>query len=87
MRDYCKNRWLSCVRRDAGSRGWLYERRMHGRHRFAAVLARVTLRRAPHRLAALGCVLRRHHCRAVKRVGHEDHCDDRYHDLPYEQHQ
>ena len=74
------------MRRDARGRGWLYEGRMHGRHRFAAILARLTLRRAPHRLTALESVLRRHHSRAVERVGHKNHCEGHYHDLSYGQH-
>lgn len=74
------------MRRDARGRGWLYEGRMHGRHRFAAILARLPLRRAPHRLTALESVLRRHHSRAVERVGHKNHCEGHYHDLSYGQH-
>jgi hypothetical protein len=40
--DHCENRWLHCWRCDGGSRGRLYEWRMHGRHRLTAILARVT---------------------------------------------
>ena len=85
MRDYCENRWLRRGGSDCQSR-WLYEWRMHCRHCLTAILARVALRRAPHRLAAFYSVPRRHHGRAVECIGRQGDAEHSHNDLSSKPH-